>query len=214
MKARRTKNPVDPKTLVKLMKTYYPDAHCALDHRNAEELLVATILSAQCTDERVNLVTPRLFATYPTMADLARAELPELEAIVRPTGFFKSKAKNIRTTAQILTQNHAGRVPKDFDVLVTLPGVGRKTANVVMGNAFSESTGVVVDTHVGRLSRRMGLSHEKDPQKIEMDLCKTFPRKDWIMLSHWLIFHGRAICKARTPQCDVCFLQVQCPKKI
>jgi len=205
---------IEPATLVKLMKRYYPNAYCALDHRNAEDLLIATILSAQCTDERVNLVTKVLFAEYPDMPSMAKAPIETLESIVRPTGFYKNKAKNIKATAEFLTQYYGGKVPSDFDVLVTLPGVGRKTANVVMGNAYDVPTGVVVDTHVGRLSRRMGLTKHEDPEKVEKDLQKVIQKKDWIMFSHWLIWHGRKICKARTPLCESCFLDDLCPKKI
>lgn len=202
------------KQYIRLLKKYYPDAHCALDHENPEQLLVATILSAQCTDERVNIVTKVLFAEYPDLKALAKADIETLENIVRPTGFFKNKAKNIKTMAQILVQENKGRVPADFERLTRLPGVGRKTANVVMGVSFGEAHGVVVDTHVRRLSRRLGLTKEKDPIKIESDLMQILPAKNWILFSHWLIWHGRKICKARTPLCSSCFLQELCPKKI
>jgi len=206
--------PVDVTTLVGLMQRYYPDAHCALEHSNPEELLIATILSAQCTDERVNQVTRVLFKRYPTMSELAQAKVPEVEGIVRPTGFFKNKARNIIATAKELVRVNNGRVPRDFELLVQLPGVGRKTANVVMGNAFNVATGIVVDTHVGRLSRRMGLARQDDPVKIEIELQKKIPQKNWIMFSHWLIWHGRQVCKARRPQCENCFLHDICPKRL
>lgn len=201
-------------TYLKLFKKYYPDAHCALDHETPEQLLVATILSAQCTDERVNIVTKVLFAEYPNLQHLAKAPIETIESIVRPTGFFKNKAKNIKAMAQILVKDKSGKVPKDFDYLTKLPGVGRKTANVVMGNSFGIASGIVVDTHVRRLSRRLGLTHSEDPVKIEVELIPHIPKKDWVMFSHWLIWHGRKVCKARSPQCSACFLEDLCPKKI
>lgn len=202
------------KIYLRLFKKYYPDAHCALDHETPEQLLVATILSAQCTDERVNLVTKVLFAEYPDLFALAEAPLDTLEHIVRPTGFFKNKAMNIKKMAQKLVNEKEGLVPKDFDYLTELPGVGRKTANVVMGNSFNIASGIVVDTHVRRLSRRLGLTKKDDPVKIEQDLLPIVPEKDWVMFSHWLIWHGRKVCKARSPQCHQCFLEDLCPKKI
>lgn len=200
--------------IIGLFKSHYPDAHCALDHKNPEELLVATILSAQCTDARVNMVTPELFKTYPSMRDLAGAPLEEIERLVRSTGFFRNKAKNIQATAKELCTNHQCRVPRDFAAVCKLPGVGRKTANVVLGNAFQMSTGVVVDTHVGRLSHRLGFSSAKTAEKIEQDLMGLVPQEDWIQFSHWLITHGRAICQARKASCQQCFLEERCPKKI
>ena len=200
--------------IIRLLKRYYPDAHCALNFENSQELLIATILSAQCTDERVNQVTEVLFKEFPNIEDYAERPVEEIEAVIRPTGFFKNKAKNIQSMARTLIEKHDGEVPQDLDDLVELAGVGRKTANVVMGNAFNVATGVVVDTHVKRLSTRLGLTKQKTPEKIELDLQKKVQKKDWIMFSHWLIWHGRKVCKARKPQCDTCFLDEICPKKI
>ncbi|HEY6948006.1 MAG TPA: endonuclease III, partial [Gemmatimonadales bacterium] len=179
----------------------YPDARCALDHRNAFELLVATILSAQTTDVRVHLVTPRLFSRYPNAAALARARQADVEAIIKSTGFFRNKARSIIGMAQAVVADHGGKVPGTMDELLTLPGVGRKTANVVLGNAFGLNEGVVVDTHVARLSKLLGLTRQTDPVKIEQALMKLFPRDDWALLSHLLIFHGRRVCIARRPKC-------------
>lgn len=190
---------------------HYPDAHCALDFRTPFQLLVATILSAQCTDKRVNLVTPALFKRYPTPAALADANPTELEAMIRSTGFFRSKTKSLIGMAAAVVARHAGRVPDEMDLLVELPGVGRKTANVVLGNAYEKSEGVVVDTHVGRVSQRLGLTTQTDPVKIEADLVKLYPRERWTMLSHLLIEHGRTICDARRPKCEICFLRDVCP---
>ena len=189
----------------------YPDAHCELDHRNAFELLCATILSAQCTDVRVNLVTPILFRKDPDAPALARARTPALEAIIRPTGFFRNKAKSLIGMAQALVADHGGEVPRTMDQLQGLPGVGRKTANVILGNAWGINEGVTVDTHVGRLSRRLGLSTEDDPVKVEQDLMKLIPREDWALISHLLIFHGRRVCVARRPRCEDCVLADICP---
>jgi endonuclease-3 len=189
----------------------YPDAHCALDHRNAYELLVATILSAQCTDARVNLVTPALFAKYPTARDLAEAEQEDVEELIRSTGFFRNKAKSLLGMARALVERHGGEVPRTMDELTQLPGVGRKTANVILGNAFGMNEGVVVDTHVTRLSNLLGLTRESDAVKIEQDLVRLFPREQWTMLSHLLIEHGRRVCVARTPKCDICPLADLCP---
>lgn len=200
---------------IKLFKKYYPEAHCALNHVSPEQLLVATILSAQCTDERVNIVTKTLFKKYPSMAAFAKADLSELEQDIRSTGFYKNKAKSIKTMAATLVEKYKGKVPRTLEELVELPGVGRKTANVVLGNSFGISSGIVVDTHVTRLSNRMGLTkHKTDAVKIEKDLVKVVPEEDWIQFSHWMITHGRQICKARKPQCDICFQQELCPKKI
>ncbi len=195
------------------LKKYYPDAHCALVFKNPFELLIATILSAQCTDERVNIVTKALFAKYPHPADIAKLKISELEKLVNSTGFYKNKARNIKKTCQILVEKYAGTVPQVMELLYELPGVGRKTANVVLGNAYNISSGVVVDTHVMRLSNRFGWVRSEDAVKIETRLNKMCPQADWIMLSHYLISHGRAICKARSPDCQNCFLQTSCPRR-
>jgi endonuclease-3 len=189
----------------------YPDAHCALDHRNAFELLAATILSAQCTDARVNMVTPALFARYPTAHELADARQEDVEEIIRSTGFFRSKAKSLIGMARSLVERHDGEVPRSMDELTALPGVGRKTANVILGNAFDMNEGVVVDTHVARLSHRLGLVTGDDPVKIERRLMKLVPRERWTMLSHLLIEHGRRVCDARKPRCGECMLADTCP---
>lgn len=189
----------------------YPDAHCALDHQSPLQLLVATILSAQCTDVRVNMVTPALFARYKSADDFANAKPAELEKMIASTGFFRNKAKNIIDCCKTIIEQHGGDVPSTLDELVKLPGVGRKTANVVLGNAF-DFPGITVDTHVGRLSRRLGLTVEEDPVKVEFDLMAIYPPEDWTMLSHRLIFHGRQICFARNPQCPLCSLNKHCPK--
>ncbi len=189
----------------------YPDAECALHHQNAFELLVATILSAQCTDERVNKVTPALFARFPTPAAMAGAELEELEALVHSTGFYRNKAKNIQGAAQRIVEAYDGEVPQAMDDLLTLPGVARKTANVVRGVIFGLADGVVVDTHVKRLARRLGLTGAETPEKIERDLMALVPQDEWINLSHLLIFHGRQVCDARKPRCGACTLVDLCP---
>jgi endonuclease III len=189
----------------------YPSAHCALDFSNAFQLLCATILSAQCTDKRVNLVTPALFARYPDAAALAAADPEELEAIIRSTGFFRSKAKSLIGMAAGLVDRHGGEVPADMDALTALPGVGRKTANVILGNAFGRNDGIVVDTHVTRLSNRLALTRESDAVKIERALLPLFPREHWTMLSHLLIEHGRQVCDARRPRCGDCVLSDVCP---
>jgi len=193
------------------LPSIYPDAHCELEFKNPLQLLVATILSAQCTDQRVNLVTRKLFARCRTAHDFSEIELAELERLVRPTGFYRNKAKNIREMARLLVGMHSGEVPKTMKSLASLPGVGRKTANVVLGNAFGIGEGVVVDTHVGRLARRLGLSRHDDPVKVEADLVRLFPRDTWTLLSHWLIFHGRRRCSARKPDCPACELRNLCP---
>lgn len=190
----------------------YPDARCALIHNDPWELLVATILSAQCTDARVNMVTPDLFKAYPTVQAMSEAKLADLEKLVKSTGFYRNKAKNIKASAIAVVQDHDGKVPDTMDELLALPGVARKTANVVLGNAYDKNVGVVVDTHVGRLSQRIGLTEHQDPKKIELDLMALFPRKTWTDLSHLLISHGRAICDARKPKCDQCILKRSCPK--
>jgi endonuclease-3 len=189
----------------------YPNAKCALNHRNPFELLTATILSAQCTDERVNQVTPALFARYPTPHDLAAARQEELEEIIRSTGFYRNKAKSLLGMAQALVERHGGEVPAEMDALVELPGVGRKTANVVLGNAFGKSEGVVVDTHVKRLAGRLGLTTETDPEKIERDLMDLLPRDRWLAVEHLLIWHGRKVCDARRPRCEACVVASLCP---
>jgi endonuclease-3 len=189
----------------------YPDAHCALDFANAFELLCATILSAQCTDKRVNLVTPTLFARYPDAATLAAADPEELETLIRSTGFFRSKAKSLIGMAAGLLERHAGEVPSDMDALTALPGVGRKTANVILGNAFGRNDGIVVDTHVTRLSNRLSLTRESDAVKIEQALVPLFPQERWTMLSHLLIEHGRQVCDAKRPRCGDCVLSDVCP---
>lgn len=197
--------------IIKRLKKAYPDAHCALNHTNAFELLIATILSAQCTDERVNLVTADLFRKYRGPRDFAEASQEELEQDIRSTGFFRNKAKNIRSASQRLLDEFGGEVPNTMDELLTLAGVARKTGNVVLGNAFGIASGVVVDTHVSRLSQRLGLTKQTTPEKIELDLQKLVPKKDWVMFSHWLIFHGRQTCQARIPKCTECVLADICP---
>ncbi len=190
----------------------YPAAHCALNYSNAFELLVATILSAQCTDVRVNMVTPALFKRFPTAEKMAEADPKELEKIIQSTGFFRSKAKSIREASGDIVKKHGGKVPATMEELTALRGVGRKTANVVLGNAFHLNVGVVVDTHVSRLSQRLGLTTQTDPVKIEQDLMKLVPQDHWTLLSHELIFHGRQVCFARKPKCEVCTLLKECPE--
>lgn len=197
--------------VLRRLKREYPDAHCALEHRDAYQLLVATILSAQCTDARVNMVTPALFARYPDAAALARADQGELEELIRSTGFFRNKAKNLIGMAQALVADHGGEVPRTMDELRILPGVGRKTANVVLGNAFGINEGITVDTHVARLSGLLGLTRATDPIKIEQDLIPLIPHEDWALVSHLLIFHGRQVCIARRPRCGACVLADLCP---
>lgn len=192
----------------------YPDAHCELDHRNAFELAVATVLSAQCTDKRVNMVTPELFRRWPTPAALAEASLEEIEDVIRSTGFYRNKAKSIQGLARALMTDHGGEVPAEMDALVVLPGIGRKTANVVLGNAFGLNEGIVVDTHVARLSARFGLTRETDAVRIERALMPLFARETWAQLSHLLIWHGRRVCDARRPRCGDCLLNDLCPSAI
>jgi endonuclease III len=201
----------DTPALLRALKKSYLNAVCELDHSTALELLVATILSAQCTDKRVNQTTPALFARYRSPADYAFANLSELEGLIKSCGFYRTKAKNIRGMAQILVDRFGGQVPSVMDHLLLLPGVARKTANVVLGNAFNKAEGVVVDTHVMRLSARLGLSRQKTPEKIERDLMKKIPQKDWVWFSHALIWHGRRVCFARNPLCPSCPIQKQCP---
>lgn len=200
------------KKIIAGLKKAYPDAHCELDHANPLELLVATILSAQCTDKRVNLVTADLFKKYRSAADFANAPLPELETAIKPTGFFRNKAKSIKTAAHAIVERHAGEVPRTMEELTELGGVGRKTANVVLGNAFNINCGVVVDTHVARLSQRLGLARETDPVKIEQILMQLVPQDEWTMFSHLLIWHGRRRCYARTPDCANCEIKALCPR--
>jgi len=193
------------------LRLLYP-AQCALTHDNPFQLLVATILSAQCTDERVNMVTPVLFSKYQDAQSFAKAKQQDIEKIIHSTGFFRAKAKNILGASRAIVRDHDGRVPETLEQLVALPGIGRKTANVVLGTAFGHAEGVVVDTHVGRLSRRLGLTRETDAGKAERDLMGLLPRSKWIEFSHRLIWHGRRICMARKPLCDSCPLAVECPR--
>ncbi len=193
------------------LEATYPDAHCELVHRNAYELLAATILSAQCTDRRVNIVTPELFARYPSPADLAAARLEEVEELVKTTGFFRAKTRSLVGMATAVTERHGGKVPRTMDELTALPGVGRKTANVLLGNAYGINDGIVVDTHVARVSGRLRLTRSTDAVKIEQDLIPLFDRERWTMLSHLMIFHGRRTCVARTPRCGACPLADICP---
>ena len=193
------------------LKREYPDARTELDCETPLQLLVATILSAQCTDKRVNMVTPLLFQTFPTVASLADAPPEKLEEIIRSTGFFRNKTKSLIGLGKALVERHDGKVPDSMEALVKLPGVGRKTANVVLGNAFGKNIGVVVDTHVARLSERLGFTKQTNPVKIEQDLMPLFPREDWALLAHLLIFHGRRVCEARRPKCEICVLNDICP---
>ena len=197
--------------IIRLLRRQYPDATCALDHNNAFELLVATILSAQCTDVRVNKVTPALFARYPTPLAFAEADLTELEEAVRSTGFYHTKAKNIQVAARRIVQAYGGEVPANMADLLTLAGVARKTANVVLGTAYGIAVGVVVDTHVRRLSNRLGLTQQDDAEKSERDLIELMPSTEWINFSHMLILHGRQVCDARKPNCAGCVLNQICP---
>jgi endonuclease-3 len=212
---RRTRDaPVRAPQILARLRATYPDARCALDHRNAFELLCATILSAQCTDARVNLVTPTLFAAYPTPEALAAARPADVEAIIKSTGFFRNKTRSLIGMAQALVAEHGGQVPRSMEELRVLPGVGRKTANVILGNAYGINEGITVDTHVARLSRLLGLTRESDPAKIEQDLIPLFPQADWGLLSHLLIFHGRQVCIARRPRCGECVLSDLCPSSL
>ena len=200
------------KKIIAGLKKTYPGARCELNHSSPLELLIATILSAQCTDKRVNRVTAGLFRKYRGAADYARADLAELEQDIRTTGFFRNKAKNIKLCCQALVEKHGGQVPRTMEALITLGGVGRKTANVVLGNAFNMNTGVVVDTHVARLSQRLGLTREKSPEKIEQELMRLVPQDQWTLFSHWLIWHGRRCCYARNPDCPNCEMNSLCPR--
>lgn len=197
--------------IIKRLKKAYPDARCALDHQTPLQLLVATILSAQCTDVRVNMVTPGLFKKYQNAKAFANARPEEFEDEIRSTGFFRNKTKSILGMANALVEHHGGEVPSTMDELTPLPGVGRKTANVVLGNAFGKNEGVVVDTHVGRISQLLGLTKQTDAVKIENDLIALVPRKEWTLFSHLLIHHGRAVCIARRPRCEECVLSDLCP---
>lgn len=196
---------------IKKLRSAYPAARCALSHSNPLQLLIATILSAQCTDERVNLVTPALFARYPNAPAFASAKISDIETLVRSTGFYHNKARHIQGACRQILAAHAGAVPQAMDDLLALPGVARKTANVVRAEAFGIATGVVVDTHVRRLSQRLGWTQHTDPVKIEQDLIRLIPRRHWLDISHLLIFHGRAICTARKPDCNHCPVAHQCP---
>lgn len=197
--------------IVRLLREAHPDAKCALDYENSLQLLVATILSAQCTDERVNKVTPVLFARFPTAQALAEADREELEQIIHSTGFYRNKAKNVQEACRRIVAEYGGEVPTNMIELLTLAGVARKTANVVLGNCYGVADGVVVDTHVKRLAERLGLSAQTDPEKIERDLMALAPRAEWIDLSHLLIFHGRRFCDARKPKCTICTISRLCP---
>jgi len=211
MKSSKSSTPERVTTILRSLARSYGDAHCALVHASALELLVATILSAQCTDHRVNSVTKELFRKYRTARDFAGADPKELEQDIRPTGFFRNKAKNIRGAAKLLVERHGGEVPDTMEALVELPGVARKTANVVLGTWFGKSDGVVVDTHVHRISRRLQLTREDDPKKIERDLMRLLPKEEWTDFSHRLIWHGRRVCTARKPKCGECPIAGACP---
>jgi endonuclease III len=199
--------------IIRRLKKTYPDAHCALNHTSPFELLIATILSAQCTDARVNIVTADLFRKYRGPADFLKVTQAELEKDIHSTGFFRTKSKNIQAACKRIIEEFHGDIPQTMDELLTLGGVARKTANVVMGNAFGIASGVVVDTHVSRLSQRLGLTKNTTPEKIEKDLQKLVQKKNWIMFPHWLIMHGRAVCIARKPRCSECVLNDICPRK-
>jgi endonuclease-3 len=212
--AKPTESPNEKKRvrkIISLLKKAYPNAKCSLNHSNPLELLIATILSAQCTDERVNMVTPELFRKYKSCSDYANADRADLEAEIRSTGFFRNKTKSIQGAAKMICEKYGGKVPHSMEELLALPGVARKTANVVLGNAFGIASGVVVDTHVARLSTRLRLTDNKQPEKIEQDLMVLVPKKDWIDFPHLMIYHGRKICKARTPLCADCVIERLCP---
>ena len=213
---RETKSQKKERTeqLIKLLKRAHPDAHCALNHSNAFELLIATILSAQCTDERVNIVTADLFRKYRKPSDYLKVPETELQQDIRTTGFFRNKTRSIQGACKMLVEEFDGEVPKTMEELLQLPGVARKTANVVLGVAYGVAAGIVVDTHVTRVARRLGLTKQADAVKIENDLITLVPKKDWIIFSHLLIFHGRRICKARRPLCEECPLEKLCPSSI
>lgn len=200
-------------SIINKLSVQYKDAHCALHHETPFQLLIATILSAQCTDERVNQVTPVLFKEFPTPQKMVTADIKRIEELIFSTGFYKNKAKNIVSCAQDIVKKHQGEVPQELESLVLLPGVGRKTANVVLGNAFNITSGIVVDTHVLRLSQRFGWIKTQNAEIAERTLQELVPQKHWVAFSHWMIFHGRQICMARNPQCGKCFLKTLCPKK-
>jgi endonuclease-3 len=202
------------RSLLRILRKTYPDAECALHHQTPLELLIATILSAQCTDERVNQVTPHLFRKYRSAGDFVAVSPAELEEDLRSINFFRNKARSIQGACRTILEEYSGEVPQTLEQLVQLPGVGRKTANVLLGTAFGIPSGIVVDTHVGRLSQRLGLTTEKTPEKIEQDLMRILPRKEWIGFSHTLIFHGRQVCKARTPTCASCPVASLCPSSL
>ncbi len=198
--------------ILKLLKKHYPEACCTLKHRSPFTLLISTILSAQATDKSVNRVTPELFSRFPDAESFAKAHLTSIEKIIKPLGLYKNKAKNIKACCRMLVDDFSGEIPRTIAEMTRLPGVGRKTANVVLGNAFNINEGICVDTHVGRLSRRLGLSESNDPKKVERDLMKITPQDDWTIISHLLIAHGRNVCDSRKPNCDNCFLEKLCPK--
>ena len=198
--------------VVAMLRKQYGDVTCALHHESAFQLLIATILSAQCTDARVNLVTPELFKRYPNAEAMARAPQAELEKLIQSTGFFRNKAKSILACSRELVEKYDGELPRDMEAMVQLAGVGRKTANVVLGTAYGIASGVVVDTHVQRISRRLGLTEQNTPEKIEQELAELLPRREWIDYSHRVIHHGREICKARSPLCEICSLRKICPR--
>ncbi|MEQ1645277.1 MAG: endonuclease III [Pyrinomonadaceae bacterium] len=200
--------------IIRRLKKAYPDAHCALVHSNPFELLIATILSAQCTDARVNIVTADLFRKYRGPADFLAVPQKELEKDIHSTGFFRNKAKNIQAACQRIVDVYGGEIPRTMDDLLTLGGVARKTANVVLGNAFGIASGVVVDTHISRISQRLGLTANKTPEKIERDLAELVPKKNWVMFPHWMIYHGRQVCDARKPKCGDCVLADICPSRL
>jgi endonuclease III len=211
-----SKGPLAPERVAAILKALdegYPDAVCALDHRSPWELLVATILSAQCTDARVNMVTPELFRRFPTPAAMAKASLPELESLIRTTGFFRNKAKSIKGAAQAIVERFGGKVPETLDELITVPGAARKTANVVLGVSFGKAEGVVVDTHVFRIARRLELAKGETPQAVEKELMRVLPKEKWIDFSHQVIHHGRKVCVARNPKCRECALEQLCRSK-
>jgi endonuclease-3 len=207
----RLTTPDERKKIQQLLKRMYPDVECALTHETPLQLLISTILSAQCTDVRVNKVTPGLFKTFRTAKDFGQAPIEQIEELIRSTGFFRAKAKSIQSAARDIYEKHGGRVPQTMSELIKLRGVGRKTANVVLGEAFGKAEGVVVDTHVKRLTHRMGFTREKDPVKIEKDLIRIIPKKDWPIFSHRLIWHGRSVCKAIKPRCPECKIAPLCP---
>jgi endonuclease-3 len=200
--------------IIRLLRKEYPDARCSLNYANPLELLIATILSAQCTDERVNMVTADLFRKYRTCEDYLKVPRSELEQDIRPTGFYRNKARAIQESCKVLCEKYGGRVPDKPEQLMELPGVARKTANVVLGNAFGIASGIVVDTHVARLAGRLGLSKQKDRDKIERDLMELVPRRDWIDFSHLMIYHGRKVCKSRKPLCAECAIEKLCPSSL